>query len=110
MSREIPALPCAGEGSPFIPFTVSAGVLRTEVLVGAGAVGAGKKRGAVNASLLWYPRSLTPYFNLACEFSFLAGGRRSFDLIRSFLPQHPCSEEFTGSFFVNHGPTSSSSA
>ena len=73
ISREVLAPSMAGERGPFILFTVFTGVPRTEVPVGAGAVDARKEGGAVDASLLWLPRLLTPHFDLVRRFSFFFG-------------------------------------
>ena len=101
----MPASWIAEESSPFFLFQLLTGVLRSEMLVGASAVGIGEKRGAVHASLFWSPCLLTPHFDLVRVFSFLAGGCRCFDLICGVLPSYSSSEELTPSLVVGCSPT-----
>ena len=74
-----------GGRPPFIFSSFITSVPKSGMLVGAGAIGASKVGGALYASLLRLPRFLTPHFNLAREFSFLAGGRRFLNFIGGVL-------------------------
>ena len=74
-----------GRQASFYLFVLYHGVPKSGMVVGVGAIGASKVGGALYASLLRLPRFLTPHFNLAREFSFLAGGRRFLNFIGRVL-------------------------